>query len=105
MASTGGGEVNSEQGDDEQDDYNKTHCTSSSDEAHHGVEFFLQTMHASVRLVDRSCGCLCVCDTDICPQLQLQARKKNLLPKRREERKRGVGVVGLFIETKVVQCL
>jgi hypothetical protein len=58
MASTGGGEVKGEQGDDEQDDYNKTHCTSFSDAAHHGVKFFLQTMHTSVRLV--ACGCLCV---------------------------------------------
>ena len=71
--------MNSEQGDDEQDNYNKTHCTSSPDAAHHGVKFLLQTMHTSVRLI----ACVVVCVCDICPQLKLQARKKKNLLKRK----------------------
>jgi hypothetical protein len=34
-----GGEVNSEQGNDEQGNYNKIHRTRSSGAAHHGVKF------------------------------------------------------------------
>lgn len=61
MASTGGGEVKGEQGDDEQDDYNKTHCTSSSDAAHHGVEYVFLTNYAYISSISRSLVWLFVC--------------------------------------------
>jgi len=91
--------VNSEQGDDEQDNYNKTHCTSSPDAAHHGVKFLLQTMHTSVRLI----ACVVVCVCDICPQLQ--ARKKNLLKRRGRGEETRRGGCWAFIERKMIQCL
>jgi hypothetical protein len=55
-----GGEVNSEQGNDEQGNYNKIHRTRSSGAAHHGVKF-LPANYAYISSIAPLCGCFSVC--------------------------------------------